>query len=209
MEKLIEVIKLVADKYMDKINLSISKNILILEYITYKEGKKDIYKKLQVEEVRGKLKIKFIPEEIIKITDLKGLENIILIISKQSQCKNYTSKEIEYIQKKYTVGTKVKLIKMYDFYSDIAEGEEGVITAVDDLGTIHVNWSNGSTLGLVFGIDEFEIIEEKICPKCGKYIEDYPAISRVDNKTKICSVCGAKEALETLKKYQGEVKNEK
>lgn len=168
MEKLIEVIKLVADKYMDKINLSISKNILILEYITYKEGKKDIYKKLQVEEVRGKLKIKLIPEEIIKITDLKGLENIILIISKQSQCQNYTSKEIEYIQKKYTVGTKVKLIKMYDFYSDIAEGEEGVITAVDDLGTIHVNWSNGSTLGLVFGIDEFEIIEEKICPKCSK-----------------------------------------
>ena len=39
------------------------------------------------------------------------------------------------------------------------------------------------------------------CPKCGKKIKGYPAISRTDNKTKICSECGIKEALESYIKY--------
>lgn len=40
-----------------------------------------------------------------------------------------------------------------------------------------------------------------ICPRCGKYIESYPALSRKDNKTKICSDCGTAEALESYIKY--------
>lgn len=39
------------------------------------------------------------------------------------------------------------------------------------------------------------------CPKCNKKIVGYPAISRVDNKTKICSECGMLEALEEFNKY--------
>lgn len=35
----------------------------------------------------------------------------------------------------------------------------------------------------------------KKCPKCGRYYSEPPALSRVDNKTKICSMCGMKEAL--------------
>lgn len=35
-----------------------------------------------------------------------------------------------------------------------------------------------------------------ICPKCGRQYEGYPATSRIDNKTKICSDCGLREALE-------------
>ena len=34
------------------------------------------------------------------------------------------------------------------------------------------------------------------CPKCGKYYVGYPALSRRDNKTKICSECGMLEALQ-------------
>jgi len=33
------------------------------------------------------------------------------------------------------------------------------------------------------------------CPRCGKMSEDYPALSRADNKTEICSACGTDEAL--------------
>jgi len=36
----------------------------------------------------------------------------------------------------------------------------------------------------------------KLCPKCKKIITLYPALSRRDNKTFICSDCGAQEALE-------------
>ena len=33
------------------------------------------------------------------------------------------------------------------------------------------------------------------CPKCGKYYVGYPAPSREDNKTEVCSECGIREAI--------------
>ena len=39
-------------------------------------------------------------------------------------------------------------------------------------------------------------IEEWQCPRCKEYTTDYPAISRTDNKTEICSACGVEQALE-------------
>lgn len=39
------------------------------------------------------------------------------------------------------------------------------------------------------------------CPKCGKYYIGYPALSRRDNKTKICPKCGVEEALARLNEY--------
>lgn len=38
----------------------------------------------------------------------------------------------------------------------------------------------------------------KVCPKCGRKYKERPAISRRDNKTKICPDCGTAEALEDL-----------
>ncbi|MDO4391479.1 MAG: hypothetical protein Q4C11_00025 [Clostridium sp.] len=32
------------------------------------------------------------------------------------------------------------------------------------------------------------------CPKCGKPVNGYPALSRVDNHAYICSDCGLREA---------------
>ena len=40
--------------------------------------------------------------------------------------------------------------------------------------------------------------KNRICPKCKSVIAGYPAISRKDNKTLICSNCGISEALETF-----------
>lgn len=36
------------------------------------------------------------------------------------------------------------------------------------------------------------------CPKCGKFYDDVPSISRTDNKTLICPDCGTREALESI-----------
>jgi len=33
------------------------------------------------------------------------------------------------------------------------------------------------------------------CPRCKKDYKEYPALSRVDNKTNICSKCGTEEAI--------------
>lgn len=40
------------------------------------------------------------------------------------------------------------------------------------------------------------------CPKCLKEIKGRPAISRRDNKTKICSSCGTMEALNDFFKFR-------
>lgn len=50
---------------------------------------------------------------------------------------------------------------------------------------------------------DFYVGASKICPKCGKVISDYPALSRKDNRTEICSKCGTLEALEEFRKYGG------
>ena len=34
-----------------------------------------------------------------------------------------------------------------------------------------------------------------VCPRCGAEIKSYPATSRCDNKTNICSDCGLAEAM--------------
>ena len=36
---------------------------------------------------------------------------------------------------------------------------------------------------------------EKKCPRCKQNVYGYPALSRVDNRTYICSECGREEAI--------------
>ncbi|OLU37288.1 hypothetical protein [Ileibacterium valens] len=38
----------------------------------------------------------------------------------------------------------------------------------------------------------------QICPRCGKQFTEPPALSRQDNRTEICPLCGTREALESL-----------
>jgi transcription elongation factor Elf1 len=35
----------------------------------------------------------------------------------------------------------------------------------------------------------------RTCPRCKKEYSEFPALSRVDNKTDICSDCGVREAM--------------
>jgi len=49
----------------------------------------------------------------------------------------------------------------------------------------------------------FRLAEGTVCPLCGaKFQEVAGALSRRDNKTRICSDCGMREALEDLKNFQ-------
>jgi len=40
-------------------------------------------------------------------------------------------------------------------------GTKGTVTRVDDTGTIHVKWDNGSGLGIVPGVDMCKRIDDK------------------------------------------------
>lgn len=44
--------------------------------------------------------------------------------------------------------------------------------------------------------------QKPICPRCGRTYTGYPAVSRADNNTDICSDCGRQEALVSFCMYQ-------
>lgn len=58
----------------------------------------------------------------------------------------------------YPPGTRIRLIHMKDEWY-VPDGSLGTVKMVDDIGTIHVCWDMGSSLGLIADEDEFEIIK--------------------------------------------------
>ena len=55
-------------------------------------------------------------------------------------------------------GKRVKCLLMNDDYNPVPSGTLGTIDHVDDIGTIHVKWDNGSTLGLVPEEDDYMLV---------------------------------------------------
>ena len=49
--------------------------------------------------------------------------------------------------------------------------------------------------------DDNSNIQSWVCPKCGQLTNEYPALSRIDNKTNICPKCGMTEALSDAVKH--------
>jgi len=56
------------------------------------------------------------------------------------------------------VGSKVQLISTDDPYTKLKPGDIGIITHIDDNGTVFADWENGSALGLIPNIDNFNIL---------------------------------------------------
>jgi hypothetical protein len=48
-----------------------------------------------------------------------------------------------------TVGSRVRFIHSTDPYTRLKPGTLGTVVFIDDLGTLHVKWDDGSGLGLV------------------------------------------------------------
>jgi len=57
------------------------------------------------------------------------------------------------------IGKRVRLIHTSDPYTRIRPGDEGTVDSLDDLGTVHVLWDSGSSLGMVRGEDQFAILD--------------------------------------------------
>ena len=73
--------------------------------------------------------------------------------------KHPTDKELTALREKYPTGTIVKLISMNDVQSPPV-GTIGEVTMIDDMGSLHVNWQNGSTLALIPNVDSWEILKK-------------------------------------------------
>jgi hypothetical protein len=65
--------------------------------------------------------------------------------------------QVQSIKERYPQGTRIKLNYMNDSQA-VSSGTLGTVAHVDDMGTIHMKWDNGRSLGLVVGEDGFEIV---------------------------------------------------
>ena len=73
----------------------------------------------------------------------------------------YIKKEqLEALREKYPKGCRVELVKMDDPYREMPPGLRGVVTGIDDSGSIHVDWQNGSSLAVIFGEDHAVKLED-------------------------------------------------
>jgi len=63
------------------------------------------------------------------------------------------SKEaLQALRERFPKGTRVELVQMDDPQAP-SIGTKGTVIGVDDIGTIHVKWDNGSGLGVAYGED--------------------------------------------------------
>ena len=71
-------------------------------------------------------------------------------------------------------GRRIKCINMVDKFA-VPSGTLGTVRLIDDTGTIHVNWDNGRTLGIVPEEDSYEFVKEVnspyICGCCGDHVD--------------------------------------
>ena len=64
-------------------------------------------------------------------------------------------RRIEYRKETYHKGMRIRLISMDDMHAPPA-GTLGTVQFVDDMGTVHTHWDNGSHLGAATE-DEIEV----------------------------------------------------
>ena len=65
---------------------------------------------------------------------------------------------LESLRKKYPKGTRVELVKMDDVQAPPI-GTKGTVIGVDDIGSIMVNWDNGSSLNVVYVEDVVKVLK--------------------------------------------------
>jgi hypothetical protein len=63
---------------------------------------------------------------------------------------------------KNLIGKRISLIRMEDPYTNLKEGDEGVISGIDSNGDIEVDWDNGSTLKVIPKLDEYKILDKDV-----------------------------------------------
>ena len=78
--------------------------------------------------------------------------------------KNLDRSRIEVLKTQYPVDCAVELVHMDDSQAPPV-GTRGKVLLVDDIGTIHVAWESGSTLGIVPGVDMIRRLNEEVPPR--------------------------------------------
>ena len=65
---------------------------------------------------------------------------------------------VERLRLQYPAGCRVELVSMNDPYAKLKPGDQGTVIAVDDIGTVHIAWDRGFSLGAAYGEDQIRRI---------------------------------------------------
>lgn len=72
-----------------------------------------------------------------------------------------SQESLQLLREQYPKGTRVELVSMEDpFNTKLIPGCQGTVVSVDSIGTIHVAWDCGSSLGIVYGVDSCRKVAE-------------------------------------------------
>lgn len=72
----------------------------------------------------------------------------------------YTHAFILQLRERYPVGTRIELVSLYDpCRANLCYGDQGIITGIDGMANISVNWDKGFACDLVYDDDIFRIID--------------------------------------------------
>lgn len=58
------------------------------------------------------------------------------------------------------VGQRVRLVFCNDVYTTVVPGDCGTVNSIDALGTVHVRWDKGVSLGLIPEEDQWEVVSD-------------------------------------------------
>ena len=64
---------------------------------------------------------------------------------------------LQHIKDSYPAGTRVELLQMDDPQAPPI-GTHGTVIGVDDIGSIMVDWDNGSSLSVAYGEDRCKVV---------------------------------------------------
>ena len=119
----------------------------------------------------------------------------------------FLSREIvEEIMKRYPKGSRVALVFMDDTQAPPV-GTLGTILGVDDIGSLMVEWDNGSHLNVIYGEDKVRIVHynktiqfqfEEVRTTGLVNMLDYTGVQR------IAMILGYSELVEFIKNYRKE-----
>ena len=69
-----------------------------------------------------------------------------------------TRDEVNRLREMYPKGTRVELLEMDDIQAPPI-GTKGTVRYVDDAAGIGVDWDNGSSLSVIYGVDRIKKLE--------------------------------------------------